>query len=75
MEIRERVYGLDFVYRIIGFRSKKSWGVRVARVHMVGMTGQSSARTMWWKPMVYQATRSVSRIERFFLAQAWSPSR
>ena len=42
-----------------GFRSKKPTGLSMKPIGVTGITGQSSGRTMWWAPKVYQTTTSV----------------
>lgn len=48
-----------------GLCPKKLCGISEKPNQWVGMTGQSSVRGTWCKPMVYQATISVLAIERF----------
>jgi len=57
----------------VGFWSKKLTGRIRKSCQSVGMTGQSSRRTTWWKPSVYQATMSVFSIERFAFVHSGSP--
>src|SRR4029077_18087764 len=57
-----------------GFCGKKSKGRMTNSCHITGITGQSSARGMWWKPMVYQATISVFSIGRLAFVQTARPS-
>ena len=47
-----------------GLRSKKPTGLRLKPIFATGITGQSSGRTTWCAPNVYQTTTSVSTIER-----------
>lgn len=42
-----------------GFPVKKPTGLRWNPMLVTGMTGQSSGRTTWWAPKLYQTTRSV----------------
>ena len=39
-----------------GLPSKKPTGLRWKPVKAHGITGQSSGRTTWWAPTVYQST-------------------
>ena len=43
-------------------------------IFSAGITGQSSGRGMWWLPIVYQSTTSVSSVGRSARVQAGSPS-
>ena len=57
-----------------GFSEKKFIGRIMNSCHKVGITGQSSMRTTWWKPSVYQATMSVFSMGRSALVHAGRPS-
>src|SRR6185436_16111751 len=39
-----------------GLRSKKPTGLSAKPMYVTGITGQSSVRTTWWAPKVYQTT-------------------
>ena len=49
-----------------GLRSKKPTGFSEKPMYDTGMTGQSSGRTTWWEPNVYQTTTSVFSIGSSF---------
>ena len=43
-----------------GLPAKKPDGLSLKPMWVTGITGQSSGRTMWWAPNVYQSTMSVA---------------
>jgi hypothetical protein len=51
----------------VGLRSKEPTGWSVRPASVMGMIGQSSGRTKWVTPMVYQRTMSWSSRGRFWL--------
>src|SRR5205823_14032234 len=57
-----------------GLRAKKLTGRSSNSCHEVGKTGQSSGRTTWWKPSVYQSTMSRSSIRRSWLVHCGRPA-
>ena len=57
-----------------GLRSKKPTGISMKPVYSTGITGQSSGRTKWVTPNVYQSTTSVSSSGRSAAVHAGRPS-
>ena len=47
-----------------GLPAKKPAGLSLKPTWVTGITGQSSGRTTWWAPNVYQSTTSVSSVGR-----------
>ena len=47
-----------------GLPSKNPAGLSLKPMCVTGITGQSSGRTMWWAPNVYQSTTSVPSVGR-----------
>jgi len=56
-----------------GFPSKNPVGFRLKPTHSTDMTGQSSGRTSWCAPNVYQTTKSALTRERFFCTYEGKP--
>jgi hypothetical protein len=47
-----------------GLPAKKPDGLSLKPTCVTGITGQSSGRTTWWAPNVYQSTTSVASVSR-----------